>query len=505
MEQTLKPLQIAVGKIECTENKGETIYRIFGRDKFLNKQCINVYNFLPYFYLPQHTSVIKDKNLVRIEKTNKLTMDNIHVKKVYMKNWKALGLYDDNGYCKKYSKTYETDVDESNRLAIDLNIKSGVRVYNEEVDFGKDKIEPVDFKIDLRRVHLDIEVSTKLTNKLPDWENPIEPIYTLANFDTYTEKFTYFVQHPEYKNKTYYNTTYSPDLKHIITIKINSLKKQLSDLDVTYKRVKDMKIKIEEITDDQLDDIGDLIIYFFKYEKLKSQIDSFNSRLENIIKSFKPKYKVKFITFDNEKDMLEHYIKYIDKIDPDIITGWNSQGFDIPYIIARMQKLQVDARKLSPINNVYIKKKQGIGIIRGRVVFDTWKGFKKQQTHGLESYKLDFVAQTLFAVGKVEHEGINKMYDEDRMLLAKYNIQDVFLEYAISKDQGIFEFFYDVKCYAGCSFEDVLDNSHIVDTYMLFKARDQNMVLPNKPVVYSEESFEGATVFTPNKIGIQHW
>ena len=72
----------------------------------LVKQDICVYDFFPYFYIPQHSTVIKNKDIVKILKTNKKSFDDVPVKKIQMKNWRALGNYDDTGYVKNYKKIY---------------------------------------------------------------------------------------------------------------------------------------------------------------------------------------------------------------------------------------------------------------------------------------------------------------------------------------------------------------------------------------------------------------
>lgn len=499
-----EPMDIALNKVECSTYNGETIYHLFGRDKYRNRQWIRVYNFLPYFYIPENTPVKRHKDVVKVEKCPDLkSIDNRKVKKIYMKNWNSLGVYEEGGYCKRYKKTYEADVNQANRLVIDMGIKSGFRVWDDDIDYGDDRIQPIDYKQEMKRIHLDIEVSTELTRKIPTWENPIEPVYSIANLDSYTKKFTFFIQHPSYKDEIH-GTEYKPIIVKSITDKIKEIKDNLKQLDITYEDVKDLNIEISEVDNEELEQIGDYIIYLFKREKYKKTLKSFKSRLKSIKEKFKKAYDVEIRTFSTERLMLENYISYIKIEDPDVLTGWNTQGFDLPYLIARMQVLKCNYREMSPLGYVGINKKHGTPTIKGRTIFDTYRGFKKQQTHELESLKLDVVAISLFAIGKVVHQGIDKMYHEDRRRLTKYNIQDVFLEYAIAEDQGIFSFFYDVKCYAGCDLLEVINNSQIVDTYMLFQSKEKNLVLPSKPTDTDHDKFKGAVVFKPRKLGLVH-
>jgi DNA polymerase elongation subunit (family B) len=495
----------ALCKIEKTTHNGETIYNFFVRDESRRRHHVSVYDYYPYFYVPETTPIIKHPDYIKTEKGNFKDLNGKPVKKIYMKNWNTINPYDDQSYHKKYRKSYEADVDQENRIAIDLGIKSGLEFDSDIIVYNEDHLKPVDCKVNLRRLHIDYEVSTEITKKVPTYNYPVEPMYTLANFDNYTQKFVIFIQHQDYKNKTFINTTYRPPIKKALIEKIKELKSKLEKLRIQYKECIDIEKDIIGMSKEQLVENGDYVIYLFRRIKFEKELKSFISRLKAIKNQFKDTYPVKIVMYDNEVDMYKRYIQYVNDLDPDIITGWNSQEFDIPYLLERMKEVGVRPNKLSPIRSVYINKSQNIGKIKGRIVFDSWKGFKKQQTHLLESYSLDFVSKYLFNIGKQEHNGIDNMYHNDRKLLIKYNLQDVFLEFAIFENQGIFEFFYDIKCYAGCSFEDVLDNSHIVDIYCLFRSKKLGLVLPNKPNV-DYVKFPGAPIpFPPKRKGIQEY
>jgi DNA polymerase I len=244
-----------------------------------------------------------------------------------------------------------------------------------------------------------------------------------------------------------------------------------------------------------------------KYNQLIKDLNRFTKSINSLGGLFDKKYPLTIHTFNNEKDMLREFIKYVIKLNPDIITGWNARGFDMPYMIERMRRLKVNYMDLSPLRSVYVEAKGGKNAwahIKGRIVFDTWTGYVKTLTHKTEGNKLDLVAKRIFDVGKVEHSGIDEMYEANRNLLIKYNVQDVFLEYAIGVHEGVFNFFYDVKCYSGCMFEDVLNNSRIVDTYMLFEAKNKKMVLPSKRNRPKDRS-GGADVQQAPRKGLARW
>lgn len=209
--------------------------------------------------------------------------------------------------------------------------------------------------------------------------------------------------------------------------------------------------------------------------------------------------------FPTEKEMLQAWIEYIDEKNPDIITGWNAKKFDMPYLIARAKKLSLNVNRLSPLWSVYIDE-YGFAKIKGRIVFDTWSGYQKLLLAKEESTKLDFVSKKLFGIGKVERDRIDVEYSQRPAKLLLYNIQDTFLDYAIGENQKIFQFFYDVHCFTGCMYEDVLENSKIIDFYLLCKAKEAGLVLPSKRHIETlESSYQGAVVIQAPKPGIQYW
>jgi DNA polymerase I len=428
--------QIALTKIEYTTDEDEAIVHLFGRNKKGERKHIWIYNFFPYFYIDKHETVPPNKRY-KVIKSNRKTIIGGNVKKIQCLLPEDVGgnRQDKEGLRHLFKTTYEDDIYFTTRTAIDLGIKSGFEVNKTDVTYGEDYLKPIDFKAKLRRLHLDIEVSTLETGgRIPNHNKPVNSIYSIACYDTYLDKFVTFFWHYD-------------------------------------------EINGEKIT------------------------TSFENPI-SIPNKFKSTYNSTIFAFNNEHDMLKTFIDFVEDTDPDLITGWNSKKFDIPYLLRRMMKLKLEYKRLSPVESCWINR--GIGIIKGRIVFDTWEGYKKTVINELESYKLDFVAKTLFKIGKVEHQGIDKMWEEDRVKLLQYNIQDVFLEYAISEVNNVFGFFYDVKCFAGCSFEDVLSNSKIVDAYMLFKAKDANIVLPSKRGRV-KEGYKGAVVFQSKRKGLQKW
>lgn len=439
-------MKIGLSVIETTKSDEGEIIHLFGRDENLTKQHIRVYNFKPFFYVDALETIKRNASILKIELLdNWNSIDHKPIKRIYTNFTEDItGKFDfktkikEEGLMNAFKTTYEADIKSTSRFALETGIKSGFEIEDDILDYSTDTITSTDFKTDLRRVHIDIETSTKDSGgRFPSIKNAINRIYCISCFDTYTKIFTTFVYKSTFKQKTYQQTYSNP-------------------------------IEIEN--------------------------------------QFDKSYPVVLNTFTNEIDMLKAFIEYMHELSFDIGAGWNFKKFDMPYIVARCKRLHIDVRKLSPLNSVWLDDKE-IAHAKGFIIFDTWLGYKKLQTTESKSTKLGFVANKIFKIGKIKHKGFDFEYEHNINKLIKYNIQDVFLDYAIGEQQKIFQFFYDIKCFVGCSYEEVLNNSRIVDMYMLFKAKKKQIALPTNLHSDEEESdkSEGAIVLLPAKPGIEEF
>ncbi len=516
-------VKIALSTIEYTKTKDAPIVHLFGRDSELNRWHVRVYNLFPFFYVPKIAPVPKNIRIHKVENINKKgwkSIDGIAVKKIYMKLPEDVGgdRKKKKGFRVRFKLTFEDDILFPTRAAIELGIKSGFEVNDVDIKFKEDFIKPIDFKVELRRLHLDIETTTiETAGRFPSWKNPINQVISIANFDSYDKSFIIFIHHPNYKNDKEYDTSFRVPIFNSVknkitqtTLEIITLNFQINEEIENSEELKEFEsIGIESDIDysDYSKEMIDYIKQKEKYNTLKDSLKQFTKTKKGLSNQFNESYPLTIVTFNNERDMLNAFINYVVKKNPDIITGWNARGFDMPYLIERMRRLNVKYLSLSPLRSVYVEDKggkNGWAHIKGRIIFDTWQGYVKTLTHKTEGNRLDLVGKRIFDVGKVEHRGIDEMYLHDRNLLIKYNVQDVFLEMAIGINQGVFNFFYDVKCYAGCMYEDVLNNSRIVDTYMLFKAKDRKMVLPSKRDRPKDRS-GGADVQKAPRKGLARW
>jgi len=206
-------------------------------------------------------------------------------------------------------------------------------------------------------------------------------------------------------------------------------------------------------------------------------------------------------TFDEEAAMLDAFVDYIDDTDPDVLTGWNFEDFDAPYVLDRLEVLDdgsqydLSVDRLSRIGEVW-RSGWGGPDIKGRVVFDLLYAYKRTMFTELESYRLDAVGERELGVGKERYTGdIGDLWEQDPERLLEYSIRDVELCVEIDRTQDVIAFWDDARKIVGCKLEDATTPGDAVDMYVLHMAYG-NFALPSKGQQEAEE-FEGGAVFEP--------
>jgi DNA polymerase I len=198
-------------------------------------------------------------------------------------------------------------------------------------------------------------------------------------------------------------------------------------------------------------------------------------------------------SYAGEKEMLEGLVAYFRERDPDIVSGWNFLGFDLPYIAGRMNSLGLSPESLSRL-----PEKVERSALRGRALFDLLDAYKKMHGAQKESYRLDAIAEEELGERKVRYQGtLAQLWKEHPESLIEYNFKDVELCVSIDRKNKIIDFYREIARYVGCPLDRTLNSSSVIDIYILRKAHSV-FVLPSKGYAPAEE-FEGATVFDPTR------
>lgn len=199
----------------------------------------------------------------------------------------------------------------------------------------------------------------------------------------------------------------------------------------------------------------------------------------------------------DEREMLNEFVSWFNEKDPDLITGWNADDFDIPFVIRRLDNLGVGASSLSRMGWSGITR-GGEPRIKGRTVYDLLTVYKKNSFTELRSYGLDDVAKEELDAQKIEFNGsYYDLYKDDPEKFIDYNGRDVTLAVGINEEAGVVEFRDTLRREVGVDFEDSYDNKDFVDMMCRRKLKEMGRVGPTRPD-YGDEpdsDYEGAHVF----------
>mgnify|MGYP006088714215 FL=1 len=215
-------------------------------------------------------------------------------------------------------------------------------------------------------------------------------------------------------------------------------------------------------------------------------------------------------TFDKEFTLLQKfYAKYLE-IRPTIITGWNVDGFDIPYLYNRSQQVvgKNVADCLSPISSVYWNKYRERFMIAGVSCLDYLMLYKNFTFSSKPSYRLDEIGKSEVGTAKISYDGtLNDLYENHLNDFVKYNIHDVRIVKKLDDKLD----FIDVArgiCHVGhVPYEDIVYDSRFLEGAILVYLKKLGVVSPNKPPrddVKKDGKFTGAYVQDPQK-GRHDW
>lgn len=271
--------------------------------------------------------------------------------------------------------------------------------------------------------------------------------------------------------------------------------------------IKDMKISffdIETTTENGFSDpkkADEQILLISVHEKFSQR---------NIVFGYKPYDKktsdiFEYRMFKDEPTMLKGFLEYWQGNTPDIISGWNIEGYDIPYVINRITKILGDnwAKKLSPwsiINSRDIHTKFGqqtLWDIVGVVVLDYLDLYKKYTYSSRESYALGFIAQFELGDTKLELEGSFKdQYTNQWDDFVRYNAKDSSLVDRLDSKLCFIELACTVAYIAKCNIKDTFGPVKTWDIFIYNYLKAKNIVIPKRKDNIKTD-FEGAWVKEP--------
>jgi len=207
--------------------------------------------------------------------------------------------------------------------------------------------------------------------------------------------------------------------------------------------------------------------------------------------------------FATEEALLYNYVEYVARTNPDVLTAWNGDDFDLPYLVNRLDNVDttntnynLSADSLSRIDETWKGGWRGPNI-KGRVVFDLLYGFQRTEFTERESYRLEDIGQSELDVGKEEFTGdVGELWETNPDRLIEYNLRDVEICVELDRKQNIINFWDEVRKFVGCRLEDAPTPGNAVDMYVLQKLHGK-FALPSKGSQPEGKEFEGGEVLEP--------
>ena len=217
----------------------------------------------------------------------------------------------------------------------------------------------------------------------------------------------------------------------------------------------------------------------------------------------------------DEDNLLMQFLDTWRAIDyPDIITGWNTEFFDIPYLCNRIRnRLGEDMmNKLSPWNNVFDKEVYQMGrrhqvyTIQGVSALDYFDLYRKFTYTNQERYTLDHIAFVELGERKDgnPYDTFKEWYQKDYQSFIEYNITDVELVDKLEDKMRLIELCLTMAYDGKVNFTDVLGQVRYWDNMIYNHLRKKRIVIPQKKEHEKSEKFEGAYVKDP-QVGMHKW
>ncbi len=215
--------------------------------------------------------------------------------------------------------------------------------------------------------------------------------------------------------------------------------------------------------------------------------------------------------FQTEYELLnKFYQKYIE-ISPHILSGWNSEFFDIPYLYNRSVNVlgKSVADMLSPIRDVMYSEYKKKHTIAGVSSLDYLTLYRKFSVNQQSSYRLDYIGELEVGMKKIEYQGtLNDLYEKDLDKFIEYNIRDVKILVELDKKLDFINIARGIAHLGHVPYEDVMMSSRYLEGAILVYLKKIGVVAPNKPPrpkkMDDGDKFAGAYVQPPQR-GRHDW
>jgi len=335
--------------------------------------------------------------------------------------------------------------------------------------------------------------------------------------------------HPLKKTTKYYYNQYGPDSENDKGIHFADMKEHQKFLidkygtndepSTTHSEVFfDIETEmLDSLTEEGIRSAPKMVTSIAWYDKQADQWGILILDTKNQLKHTKAKNK-EIIPVQHESDLLYKWIEKLEEIQPDILIGYNSDYFDIPYLYYRTCNVlgKEFADRMSPIkkvtsnltrrnNNVRGKNFQEIDL-KGISSLDYMRMHRKYSWADEPSWKLDAIGEKYAGMNKIEYEGsLDRLFEEDINKFIRYNFVDV--EILVKLDENL-EYLSLTKNLAHKGkhrYHEIYANTVTQDGAISAYLLSKGIVPPNKdPHITYKDSYAGGYLFCP-KAGVYNY
>ena len=243
-----------------------------------------------------------------------------------------------------------------------------------------------------------------------------------------------------------------------------------------------------------------------QYDPLACSIDGCNTS------------NINYVQCSNERELLLRFLAHWNSKThcPDVITGWNSRFFDIPYLVNRIVRIVGEdfAKKMSPWELISARditingRSQQYYELTGIAQLDYLELFKKfGYSYGAqESYKLDHIANVVLGENKLSYEefsSLHSLYKHNYQKFVDYNIKDVQLVDRLEDKMGLITLALTMAYRGGVNYTDTLGTTAIWDAIIYRDLCNQGIVAPTAEDKFKSD-YPGGYVKPPH-VGLHEW
>ncbi len=217
----------------------------------------------------------------------------------------------------------------------------------------------------------------------------------------------------------------------------------------------------------------------------------------------------------DESDLIRRFLDLWSRWHPDVVTGWNVEQFDIPYLANRITKIlgEDEAKKLSPWNRISKRETTMMNRpvqfydISGIAILDYIQLYRKFTYSQQESYRLDNIAHVELGEKKLDYsefETLHQLYKHDYQKFIEYNIKDVELVEKLEDKMKLIELALTLAYDNKVNYDDVFTQVRMWDAIVYNYLLRKKIVIPQMSRSTKSSQYEGAYVKDPI-CGMHEW